>query len=272
MRVVSQQNLFLKFLEEFFRSNLYLFIFFRFITSFFFSKIIFDTDFNFLNYISKNKLLKNKILLDVGGCDGMSIKIMRKFTKNKIYSFEPIYESFMKLKKLEKKNSKLRAFNFGLSNKNKTMFMYKLFFKEFHLSPYDSLYKKDIFLRIKKSLFVKNIKKKIHFKREKILLRKLDNLKLNPCFIKVDIEGHEYKFVQGALQTIKKYTPIIMMEYEKKNCEKVFSLLKKNYYQKYFWNDKKKKLIKHKCENVFNIFFITNNKYVCINDNRKIIN
>jgi len=60
--------------------------------------------------------------------------------------------------------------------------------------------------------------------------------------------------------------------YEKKNCKKVFSLLKKNYYQKYFWNDKKKKLIKHKFQNVFNIFFITNDKYVCINENKKIIN
>jgi len=34
-------------------------------------------------------------------------------------------------------------------------------------------------------------------------------------FIKLDVEGHEYKCIQGAEQTIKKFTPVIIIEQNK---------------------------------------------------------
>lgn len=40
----------------------------------------------------------------------------------------------------------------------------------------------------------------------------LDSLYLAPDFIKIDCEGYEYKVVAGALQTILRYKPIIMIE------------------------------------------------------------
>ena len=51
-------------------------------------------------------------------------------------------------------------------------------------------------------------------------------------FIKVDVEGFEYSFLQGAKETLKKYQPVLLMEIEKHRCtnygidpEEIFSML-----------------------------------------------
>ena len=46
---MTQQNYFLAIIEKIIRSNLYLFIFFRYIANKYFSKYIFETEFKILN-------------------------------------------------------------------------------------------------------------------------------------------------------------------------------------------------------------------------------
>jgi hypothetical protein len=111
--------------------------------------------------------------------------------------------------------------------------------------------------RLKKSLFIKNIFKKISLKKEVLKTRKLDSLNYNPCFIKIDIEGHEFECVKGSLKTIGKYKPILMIEYDKKICNKIFLLLKKYKYQRFIYNKFDKKIEKFNNQKVFNIFFIS---------------
>ena len=52
------------------------------------------------------------------------------------------------------------------------------------------------------------------------MVKKIDNnrkIKLyNLGFIKVDIEGHENSFFKGSIQTIKKFSPLILFELNKK--------------------------------------------------------
>ena len=63
MKKITQQNLILSIIENLIRSNFYLFIFFRLPSIKFFTlKIIYETDFKFLNYINDLKfLLKIKL-------------------------------------------------------------------------------------------------------------------------------------------------------------------------------------------------------------------
>lgn len=54
---------------------------------------------------------------------------------------------------------------------------------------------------------------------EKVCLRRLDDVVeefgiLSVDFIKVDIDGHEPKFLSGAYETIKKFKPILQMEFQ----------------------------------------------------------
>ena len=103
--------------------------------------------------------------------------------------------------------------------------------------------------------------KKINFKKQNIEVKKLDYFKLKPQFIKIDIEGHEYECVKGSIKTIIKHKPILMIEYDKNICDKIYSLIRKYNYKKYMYDKTSKKIIKFKNQKIFNIFFI-NNKFL----------
>ncbi|WP_104761814.1 FkbM family methyltransferase, partial [Helicobacter cetorum] len=44
-------------------------------------------------------------------------------------------------------------------------------------------------------------------------------------FIKIDVENHEIEMLEGALETLKKYRPIIFIETFENNKDRVFSIL-----------------------------------------------
>ena len=116
--------------------------------------------------------------------------------------------------------------------------------------------------RLRNSLHIKNLFKKIILNKEVLLTKKLDDYKLNPSFIKIDIEGHEYECILGSLKTIKKCNPILMVEYDKTVCDKIYLLLKNYNYQRFVYNKYSKRIEKFNDQKIFNIFFI----------NKKILN
>ena len=63
----------------------------------------------------------------------------------------------------------------------------------------------------------------------------------------------------GSLNTIKKNKPIIMVEYDKKICDKIFKILKKYDYDKFIYNKFSKKIEKFKNQKILNIFYIKKN-------------
>ena len=155
----------------------------------YFSKYVFESDFKVLKYFKNFQFYKNKCIIDIGGNDGISIKSIRNFTNNYIYSFEPDPLNFKKISILKKKDKKLSVFRYGLSDKNvNNIKFYQPFYKKFHLSPFDSLQRTDVLQHLKSSLFIKNIEKKIIIRKKFINLKKLDFYNLNPCFIKIDIQ------------------------------------------------------------------------------------
>ncbi len=60
----------------------------------------------------------------------------------------------------------------------------------------------------------------------------LDSLNLSPDLIKIDVEGHELKALQGSLKTIKENLPIILIEIHKnKDKENILSLFRELDYE-----------------------------------------
>ena len=55
---------------------------------------------------------------------------------------------------------------------------------------------------------------------------------------------------------LKKYKPIIMVEYDKKICDKIFNTLKKYKYEKFFYNKFTQEIEKFKNQEIFNIFLV----------------
>ncbi len=256
---MTQGSLILNFFEKVCRSNIYLFLTSRYLIGKYFSKIIYDNDFKIIKVLENNGFfIGKKLIIDIGANDGMSYKIIRKFaSKAKIISFEPNEYNFNNLKKIKFKDKLFTCKNVALSNSKKKQSFFTPYFKNYVISQMAGLSKSGVKKRLQTSLHVKDLFKKIVIKKEMFYTKKLDDYKFKPDFIKIDIEGHEYECVLGSLKTIKKYNPIIMVEYDKTVCDKIYILLKKLNYQKYIYNKLRGKIEKYNGQKIFNIFFIS---------------
>lgn len=173
------------------------------------------------------KLRKNCIILDIGANIGInSICYKKIFKASKIYSFEPIKKTFNALRKNVNKNNlskSIKTFNFGLSDKKQKASL--------------SIPTKEQGERYK--YFLNSGLYSIHGKgKEKIRvnLQTLDQFvnkqKMKKVdFIKIDVEGHEFEILQGALNTIKKFKPIIQSEFN--YITKSLSLKSDNHYLRF---------------------------------------
>jgi hypothetical protein len=53
----------------------------------------------------------------------------------------------------------------------------------------------------------------------------LDALKIGGCdLLKIDVEGGEYHVLKGAVETIQKYRPVVIMETDKKFSSRRFGV------------------------------------------------
>lgn len=143
-----------------------------------------------MKYLKKSIQRNNPVLFDVGANKGSYTKLLRKhFTGNaKIYSFEPIKETFNVLRENTQHLTDVRLYNIGFSSMNE---------------------KREIFYqkgRSSQASLVKNASQ--HKVSEVVELRTLDSF----CpehgleeidFLKIDVEGFELKVFEGAVNLIQ---------------------------------------------------------------------
>lgn len=151
---------------------------------------------------------KNAVILDIGANIGNhSIYWVVRSNAKKIYSFEPVKDTFKILKKnveINELSEKIKILNIGLSDKK---------------------------INGSVSLYVQNNIGGTHVKQNgngTLLLEKLDNIKIAEDvvdFVKIDVEGHEFQVLQGAEETLKKYKPTIFIEIFPENKHKVHKFL-----------------------------------------------
>lgn len=146
---------------------------------------------NDLNNIEK---LRDKNILDVGGFIGDSALVLSEYTDKKVLSFEPTTESFNQLQEtiILNNTKKIIPYKFALGNK-------------------------DEFLKINIEKAASSIIQPLikSTGTEYIQVRTLDNfIKEHPMeigLVKVDIEGFEQQFLQGAKKTIYKQKPTLLI-------------------------------------------------------------
>ncbi|HSA05964.1 MAG TPA: FkbM family methyltransferase [Candidatus Gastranaerophilales bacterium] len=154
-----------------------------------------------LKFLSDSVLknLKNKDFLDCGAYIGDTALLFCNYTNNKIYAFEPNQENHDVLKKTIKINdyeNKIFPIKAGLGE------------KEEELELYGEVSAASVLREHVPLLFDK-------INSEKIKITTIDKFvqdnNLNPGLIKMDIEGYELEAVKGALETIKKFKPLIII-------------------------------------------------------------
>ena len=203
---------------------------------------------------------KSKNAIDIGVYRGVySFKLSKIFKK--VHAFEPNKLLFSYLNKNLKKIVKnIELYNLALSDK-----------------------KGDAKLKLpirSKSIFKDNIEElyqlgaaSMHphkefkeFKTVQVKMNRLDNIPIDNDigFIKIDVEGHELEVINGAIQTIQKNRPILLIEIErrhsKRSVEETIEHINKLGYNCFFVNNQKlisiEKLNDKNLEN--NYFFLPN--------------
>tara|TARA_B100000963_G_C22483804_1_gene605960 strand:+ start:183 stop:995 length:813 start_codon:yes stop_codon:yes gene_type:complete len=217
-------------IEKIIRNNIYLYSISRFIVGKLLYNIIYEKEFNF--FLNTRKEFEN--IIDIGGNDGISSLILRKFNKkSKILCIEPnkFYETT--LKKIKQKDKNFDYLICGASNIESIIKMYIPKFKNVYFRSLASIENKNFF---NENSFLPNVGiKKENFKNVsledfEVKIIKLDSLNLNPDLLKIDVEGHELEVLEGCSSTINKYRPLIIIEINKNNFPKIVNfMLEKNY-------------------------------------------
>lgn len=151
--------------------------------------------------IACHYLPKKAVIIDIGANIGNhTMYWASKCDPCRIYAFEPVPETFEILKRNIAINCfvNVKIFNMGLSD-------------EPSHAEIDSF-------------FPENIGATVIKKSEKgtLQVEKLDNIKIEENrvdFIKIDVEGHELLVLKGAIETLKKYKPVIFIEMFEPNFE-----------------------------------------------------
>ena len=158
------------------------------------------------SWLKKIKIDEFPVIFDVGsniGINTICYKIL--FKKSKIYSFEPIPRTIRIFKKNIKLNKlkNIKSYNVGFSDKKKESFLsiptkeqgerYKYYVNHALYSIYGKSKNK---IKVKLDT-VDNFTKKNYFK-------KID-------FIKIDVEGHEQKVLEGSLKMLENNQPNLLI-------------------------------------------------------------
>jgi FkbM family methyltransferase len=172
--------------------------------------------------------------LDVGANVGTYSYELSKISK-KVIAFEPVKKIFRYTKEYLPKNVLL--YNCALGKKNEKKKIFSPLDKNKNIDYALSSIKNRSKLYISESITIKKFD--FFFKKENIL-DKID-------FVKIDTEGYEYEILLGMKNFLKKKTPLLLIEIEKKHNKKylkVFNLMKSFGY-KIFIFDNKKNILKN---------------------------
>lgn len=148
-----------------------------------------------IDCIENLESLKNKDILDVGGFIGDSILILQPLTNRRVFSFEALETHYQLMKKTVELNhlENVVLEKMALGNENKEI--------EIKIAGSSSSVNPNSAIKVRGT--------------ERVLMRTLDSyVEEHPMdigLIKVDIEGAEQLFMEGARKTIEKYKPVLLM-------------------------------------------------------------
>ena len=180
-----------------------------------------EEGFDILKHISP--AASNLVALDIGANDGTSIRMIRQFQKKvNIVAFDPLTKP-----KFDLRNIDFREY--ALSNRAESFSLFTPIVHGVALTQYSSFHSEKLRKQIEHDLGIERTDYGVVEKSVQTLT--LDSLKLSPFFIKIDVEGSEKDVLEGSLETIKRFLPVILVEIQNKETySSIYDLLNENGY------------------------------------------
>jgi FkbM family methyltransferase len=154
-----------------------------------------------------------QLFLDIGANVGMSALSFFTLKPNaQVISFEPNFINYPYLDRLAKKFENFKYLKFGLGAQPGVIDFYYPIYNGKKMTALGSCdYQKAKGWLNKDTIYFFDADK-LEVKKITIDVNTLDSFKLQPEFIKIDVEGFEYQVLLGSQETIKNNRPILLIE------------------------------------------------------------
>lgn len=190
------------------RKNFFIYIFLRRLAPFICRFIDLEEGFSFSKQIQPQ--LAKYCILDVGSNDGTSIRMFRRyFPFVKIIAIDPVTTPRFKLKNVTLIKS-------ALSEKAGSRTLVTPIVNGKQLTQYSSFYKEKMITQICSDMDL--VETEVSTIVNEVNFNTIDNLGIDPFFIKIDVEGAELEVLKGSLNVINKCNPVILVEIQNGNA------------------------------------------------------
>jgi FkbM family methyltransferase len=215
----------------------------------------FEYDFNAIRLFPD---LDHALYLDIGANRGQSTDAILMAKDNvQIQIFEPNRLLFSKLKNMFSSDRRVDLYDFGIGDKEMSGLLYVPFFKKWMFDGLASFDREEAAGWLPENIYAFD-DSNLTLQTSTCSIRRLDDLDLQPFFIKIDIQGFEYRALLGGVETLRKHTPILLIEAP---SECIIEFLGNFGYRKYSFE--KNKFVVDKTGEL-NTFFITSDKLALI--------
>ncbi|WP_319421278.1 FkbM family methyltransferase [Pleurocapsa sp. FMAR1] len=177
--------------------------------SFYLNKVH-EPDFNAFKLICEDR---PQLFLDIGANVGMSaLSFFTLKPNSRVISFEPNPINYSYLDRLLNKFKDFKYMKVGLGDKPGVIDFYYPIYNGREMTALGSCdYQKAQSWLNKNTIYFFDVNK-LEMEKITVNVNTLDSFKLEPEFIKIDVEGFEYQVLLGSEKTIKNNRPILLIE------------------------------------------------------------
>jgi FkbM family methyltransferase len=174
------------------------------------ARIPHERDFNVLALIPP---ALDGCFVDVGGNKGQSIQSILLFKPAApVISFEPNPLLAQKLKTRYRNRPNVEVVAKGLSDKVGTFSLFMPCYKHLTCDELASLNRDAAESWINRDRVFRFDPAKLHVTEVQCEVSTLDTYRLSPVFIQIDVHGAEFNVLSGALETLKRCEPVLLVE------------------------------------------------------------
>ncbi len=162
--------------------------------------------------LSKLPQTGNHLFLDIGSNRGEAMQsILMRRPDARIIGFEPNVHLNEKVRKIYKNDHRVHIYDFGLGHETGTLTLHIPFYRNYMFDGLASLKEENARNWLKNRLYGYR-ESKLRIAKTTCEVKKLDDLNLQPYFVKIDVQGFEYEVLAGGKKTIAECQPILLIE------------------------------------------------------------